>query len=368
LQIEIRGNALERLLNQINDTGIILWDVQRIEKDYYLAKLYCRDFKYLRRVLRKRHCWVKIRDKHGFPFVFNKILSRKFLVIGIALFLVIFYIGSFFLFFIKIEGLEEISEARIYDILFQNGIRRGIMKKAINTESLEKTLLKEVPQIAWVDVSWQGTCLYLEIVEKKIVEETGAGDIVAARDGIIKEVIVLKGMAVVKEGDTVTSGQPLIIATADQKRARGIVKAYVWYEGEADIQLFDREFIFTGREKTYWGFKVGREIIWLPPYQEYFKNYQKRREIKTIPVWRNIAFSIELIKEEHKEIKVIKKRYTRENALFLAKEKALQGIFTRLSPEATILDIKVEEVSQETGNGAKVRVIVKALENIAKLD
>ncbi len=364
LEIEIRGNALERLVNQVNQIGIVLWDVKRLKKDYYLAKLYSRDFKKLRPIIRRRSCWVKIRDKQGVPFFLNKTIGRKYLVIGMILFFLIFYIGSSFLFFIKIDGLEKIEEEKIYKILLKNGVKPGIMKRLIDTEALEKELLKEETGIAWVDVRWQGTRLYLKIVKKKIVEETRSGDVIAARDGIVKEVIVLKGMAVVKEGDTVTSGQPLILARDDQERARGIIKAYVWYEGNGDIKINDRELILTGRQKTYWGFRVGQEIIWFPPYQQHFKNYQKRQEIKTTLKWRNISFPIELIKEEQKELKIIEKKYTRETALFLVKEEALQQIFDRMSPEATILDLRVEELV-DNENRVKLRVLVEVLENIA---
>lgn len=78
LLIEIRGNALARFINQINEMGIKIWNIRRIKYDYYLAVIYKRDFNKLRPLLRKRKCKVKIIKKNGLPFILTGIKKGFF--------------------------------------------------------------------------------------------------------------------------------------------------------------------------------------------------------------------------------------------------------------------------------------------------
>jgi len=367
LEIEIAGNALERLINQINKAGIELWDLQRDEKGNILTHLYYEDFKRLRPVVRNRKCRININKKQGFPFLLNNIFGRRYFLIGIIIFFLILYTGSTFLLFIEIEGLEKIDEQKIINILLKSGVKRGIMKRAIDIERLESELFREEPGIAWVDISWKGTLLHLKIVEKKMIEENWNGDIVAARDGIISEVIVLKGKPLVREGDTVSAGQPLIITTGNQETARGIVKAYVWYEEEIVPKYIRNELFLTGRERKFLGVKYSHSVIWFPPKRRYYDNYLRKEEIKTLLKWRNIVFPIELVIEEHQELKVNKNCYTSNTALFLAKEKALQELLSRLLKDSVILDISVELNDGENQEG-KAKLLLKVVENIAIYD
>ncbi|MDI3547719.1 MAG: hypothetical protein PWR10_1371 [Halanaerobiales bacterium] len=367
LLIEIRGNALERFINQIIELEINLWDLQRIKKDYYLAKIYINDFKRLRPLVKKRMCWVKILDKRGLPFIISGAQKRLFLLSGLILFLLILYLGSSFLWTIEITGLEKIPENKINQLLRDSGIRPGILKREIDTAELEKELLKGESRIAWVNVQWRGTQLYIEIVEKKIVEKPDTGNIFAAKNGLISKLIVLKGRAVVKEGDTVTKGQPLIITSKNQEQAIGIVKAHVWYEATGSSKLYLKEIEYTGRSKTIWGVKFREKIIWLTRDKPPYKKYQRERQIKRIPKWRNIDFPIELIKEKYKEVRYHQEKRSKDLCFYLAKKKAIEKIISEINPEGVILDIRTEEIAVSDPNLIKVRILVKVEEDIAKL-
>lgn len=367
LVIEIRGNALERFINQIINQGIYIWDLNRIRKDYYLAKIYREQFNLLRPIVRKRRCRVKIKKKIGLPTLLRTMKRRAFLIVGLLIIFLIFHIGSSFIWFINIDGLDEIDSSSIYNIIKESGISRGVLKSSVDIKHLEKQILIKLPKIAWVDVSLKGTELYIEIVEKKTVKKDTPGDITAAKDGIITELIVLQGIPVVKEGETVIREQPLILADKKNKRARGIVNAYVWYEALAEEKIIDQEIIYTGNKKSFWGINIGQKELWLVPIKKDFTNYSKKRERKSVVKWRNINFPIELIKEEHKEVILIKKRLTKESAIFLAKEKALKAILKRLNSDAVIHKIKVELISI-TDSKVKIRLLAGIEENIASFN
>lgn len=369
LLIEITGNALERFINQIVEEGILLWDLNRINKNKYLAKIDFKEFNNLRPLVKKRMCWVKIVEKKGLPFIIYRMKVRRFLLAAFILFFVIMYLGSSFVWFIKIEGLDRVSSKKIYSILNESGIRPGILKSKIDIEKTEKDILQQEPRISWVNLSWEGTQLKVKIIEKKVINESREGHkIVAAKNGIIKKLIVLQGQQVVEEGDTVVAGQPLILGLKENggfKEAKGIVEAIVWYEGEGQANIIDKTVKLTGRTTTVWWLKVGKGLIPLFPGKNNYKSYIIEREIKKAVKWRNIALPIELIKETYKEAKYLYEKRSIDTASFLAKERALKNIFTKLPPEAVIQEIITDDIIVYDSS-VKVRLIAKVEEDIAK--
>ncbi len=367
LIIEIRGNALERFITQIIESGINLENVERLKKDYYRAKIYAGDFNRLRPLVRKRLCTVRILKKKGIKFILAKLKKRFLLVLGLTFFICVLWLASSFLWFISIEGLDKIPEAKIYFILAKNNAQRGVLKNSIDLNVLEKSLLKEEPGIAWVNLKWQGTRLYVEIVEKKVVKKTEASDIIAKNDGIINEIIVMKGRAVVEEGDTVTKGQTLIVGLADDRgeksRARGIVKADTWHEASGEVKLQCEQALYTGESSKSLVIRVGSKslrVLSPPSYSKYTISRTRKRVLKG----RNYKFPIEFIIEEYKEVKYFKYARKKEVALFMARERAINNILTKLDSNSVIIDVKSEVKSIKDGI-VKVRVLMKTEENIA---
>lgn len=368
LLIEIKGYALERFINQMLALNINIWDLKRNNKNFYQAKILKSDFSRLRTLVRKRRCTVKIAAKKGIPFFFEKLKKRVFLLFGLVLFLAIFYFGSSYMWFVEIDGLNTIDRELVLEVLENRGITRGTKKSDVDRSQLENALLKELPRISWVNVKWQGTSLYIDLVEKKIIKKEKSGEIVAAHDGVIKEIIVLKGRAVVKVGDTVNKGQTLIVPDIGDEKARGIVLASVWYEGIGSAFVHKQEIIPTDTIKRYWGLKIGSQIFWLKKIEPQYLKYLRKREINTSLKWRNISFPIELIKEEHRKVSIINKKRTRDTALFLAKEAALKGIITRLKSDSIIEETFLNEIDTSDKNMVKVRGLVKVKEDIAVLN
>lgn len=366
LEIEIKGNALNRFINQINELGIRIWNIRRIKYDYYLAVIYKRDFNKLRPLLRKRKCKVKIIEKKGLPFLLFNIKKRIFLLIGLIIFLSIFYTGSSFIWFYDINGLEIISEEEVKNLLFDFGLKRGVLRKAIDTSILENYLTKNIGEISWVDVRWRGTRLIIDIVEKKIITPIKSGELVAARDGIITEIIVLKGQGVVKEGDTVSKGQVLVVPELKSGEARAIIKANVWYDTVRETHTSIKMILYTGRVKTFWGVKIGSSKFYLTNVNPPFNQYKRIQELKKIFRWRNIELPIELIKEEHQELTLYKENWSYQLALFKAREKAFAEILALLNNDTIIEDVS-EQILVDDKTNIKLRLLVKVEENIACL-
>jgi len=138
LQVKIEGNALERFISQITNADIYLWDIKRIAKDHYRAKMYAEDFNRLRPLVKKRLCRVKILKKIGWHFLLVNMRKRLYLVIGLIIFISIIWVASSFLWFINIQGIDKINREEIVNILNENGVRPGVLKKSVDLEACER--------------------------------------------------------------------------------------------------------------------------------------------------------------------------------------------------------------------------------------
>ena len=92
------------------------------------------------------------------------------------------------------------------------GLKVGAAKADIVTADITHHLLSQIPELAWVGIRLEGTRVVLEVAEREIVlqDQNLPGDVVAAKSGLIEQIIPLVGLPLVKEGDTVVAGQVLI--------------------------------------------------------------------------------------------------------------------------------------------------------------
>lgn len=119
----------------------------------------------------------------------------------------------------------------------------------------------------------------------------------AARDGIITEIIVFKGQPVVKEGDTVSRGQVLVIPEAENEETRAIIRANVWYDAVGEASTRNRMILYTGRKKTFWGVKIGPGKFYLTKIKPPFKQYKRREELKRFFYGGILSFLSNLLKK-----------------------------------------------------------------------
>jgi len=231
-------------------------------------------------------------------------------------------------------------------------------------------LRQQEPRIIWIDLGWKGTRLNIEIVEKKIVEKTESGDLVATRDGIINEIIVMQGKAVVKEGDTVTEGQTLIVGLKDEKgdkeTARGIIKASVWYEETGEAALEYKEPVYTGKEKTSVAIRYNSFLVRFLPRPSYEK-YTVDRSISKPFKWRNYSLPLEFIIEDYKQVEYLYYNRSEETAFYLARREAFEKILDKMDSEAIIIDVKTKKL-ELSGNRVGIKILLKTEENIGVLN
>ncbi len=391
--ITLPEEYLEKFVNMATIRGIYLWGIANAFGNRVALNVRLRDVQPLRHIARMTHCRFHIITRSGLPFFFSRLRHRRALLGGALFFVIVLYVLSSFIWVIDITGNKLISEDKIVEVIRQAGLYRGVPKWSVDTAELEKSIMRQVNGLAWVGVIVDGTRLEIKVVEKVLPPDNGAQlmDIVAQKEGLIKQILVLSGHPLVQEGDTVTAGQVLISAAIPPLRieeednnsadnveedeqqlpvqyvcARGIVRARVWYDGYDEVKLQEQIKRSTGQEITKLCMKIGsKEIILMGPRQVPYAHYAKHTDVKRLPTWRNINVPVEFITVKYIEQRVYINKLSLAEARRLAGNKTMEKLHSKMPHNAKILNTQLREVKAASDEGiVRVRVTVETLEEI----
>ncbi|NLW06733.1 MAG: hypothetical protein GX039_01940 [Clostridia bacterium] len=213
---------------------------------------------------------------------------------------------------------------------------------------------------------------------------------IAAKDGVIKEILVISGEKRVEVGDTVRAGEVLISGLimsqlpepelgqtgvspspevqARLVRARGIVRARVWYEKVQEFSCRQVRELPTGQKMTAVLLHTpDRSFILKGPSRPPYKNYQQERQIFALPSWRNFTFPVELELVTYTEIQLWQQQLGYEEAVKIAANQALLELKARLPAGVSISGQKITPLSEPGAETARVRVWLEVEEDIDKV-
>jgi len=376
--ITVQGSGGERFINLSLAKGVRLWDIFRLQNDTVILKVLPRDFFKLRDIARKTRCRVRIKKKYGLPFILQQLRGRRMLVAGGVFFVAALIYLSSFIWFVEVvprEPLQYVNPINIQEKAKEKGLYVGSAKKRLDISLVEKHLEKSIPELAWVGIQIEGTRAKIEVAEKVLLppqyQRQDPANIVAAKDGVIKEMLVMIGEPLVKAGDTVMKGQVLIsgINLQDKnqyRRARGIVRARVWYETEEMVFLQERQEIPTGRKAMAVSLLVGNREIVLKRAGRQFVNAMPKANVKTLPGWRNPPGPVELLTITYHEVEIKEKTFAVAEALSTAEARALAQIKSQMPAGTDVVAQSVEILSQDQEK-VVVRVTVETVEDIGEV-
>ena len=400
--VTVEGRHLEKFINLAVSRGYPLWNIYRPSSEIMTAGVPVNVFPHLRHIAKAADCRMKIKSKRGLPFAVLKFRRRKMLFAGAVVFLISLYILSLFIWSVEVKSsgeLKLVREEQILEEASKNGLRIGALKPSLNAGRLQRAILYEFPQLSWVGVEIRGTKATIEIVEKILPDKSQSdrrpGNIVAVKDGIIEEILVLSGEAKVAQGDTVRKGDILISGTIFPKeegeemesqeaegeelinneqqkkepllvRARGIVRARVWYEVEKEVPLVEEKDRMTGRKRELLILNLaGKEIILKGKKGIPYKNYRYRKKSWKLPKMGKMVLPAELVSETYWEVEKEKNYRSMIEARNIAVDRAEAELKRRLKPGTKVVEKKVSVKSLEEKRIRAV-LIIEALEDITR--
>jgi similar to stage IV sporulation protein len=381
VRIKITGAMPEKFINLCVMQNILLWGIVK-KNDGLFTSMYLSDFFCIRPLVRISKNHVCVVGYSGFPFLARKVKRRKMMAFGAILFLILLNILVSYIWFIDIIGVKSISANQIKAIVYSNGLKPGALRDDVNIKTIENQILLTVPEVAWVGIHFTGIHAVVEIVEKTMpkLEDKAPANIIAEKDGIITEIIALAGQNAVKKGDTVKKGDVLIkgvsyegavtdpnnVTVVPQRiRAKGIVKARVWYESYGEAELVQEIHERTGRQNMAVILKIGQhEFVLKNVKEEPEGSFEIEVFNKKLSWWRNHDIAVESIVSTYYELNTKFVEISVEEAKEQGKVMALKVMQSLIPETAHVLSRNIEVLKSPEINLVRVKVSVETVEDI----
>lgn len=383
--IKARGERLSEFINEALKDNVVFYNTRRLP-DSFTAEVNIDDFSRLRRAAKSTGVEIRIRAKYGFPFVAVRWRKRKGLLVGLFLIFAAITILSQFVLSVTVEGNSRVPAEEIMAEAQKLGVKKWVVKRELDLDRLSKQLQENIPDIVWVTMEERGTNINIKVVEKTVPQKLMfKGDLIAAKTGVVEDIMVIQGEPLVHEGEMVKAGQVLIKATGGMKEysfdvsgqsgaskestinvpvAKGFVRGRVWYSSEKKVPLTEDIPRETGKTANGWGIKINDRVIMITNLESPFDNTVKETKSYNLPGWRNWRFPVEIINIHYKEIQTIHVKRTISEARQLAETLAREELKEKITPGAKVLREKVRIMS--SGKGVEhIRVEAETYEELA---
>ena len=160
-------------------------------------------------------------------------------MLAILLSAALFFLLNSLVWDVRIEGCESGREDAIISELESAGLFVGARWRSVDKGMIEAKLLADSSEVSWVNINRRGTVAYVKVIDKVHHEleqkPQGYANIVATRGGIIEEITVKRGVAMVKVGESVRPGQILISGVIPAELGGG----YCYAEGSVKARFTD---------------------------------------------------------------------------------------------------------------------------------
>ncbi|HEX3011106.1 MAG TPA: sporulation protein YqfD, partial [Syntrophomonadaceae bacterium] len=327
---------------------------------------------------------LMVTDRQGLPFYKNLLQRRMGFVTGALIFILALYLLSSFVWFINITGNHNVSKNRILLTAARHGVYQGAAKWKFSRTEVENAMLRDIAELSYVQLDISGVKANIKVVEKILphTDITGPCHMIAAKDGVVEDVLVLEGEANTKPGTVVARGDILISGIIFPKvetneagkpdentepyevRARGMVKARVWYEGYGECRLRTDKKVYTGRKQNVIYLETPWHNFLLKGVREAnYKFYVSRvkRTAFTTPAGKFGFYRIKMMEQAVKTAE-----YSETQAVDIARDRAMNNLARKMKEPQKITDSRVEILSSPSDPILRVKVGVETIEDIAE--
>ncbi len=204
---------------------------------------------------------VHIQRTGGLPLLVYRYRLRIGLMIGFLLAAALLWASGNVVWDVRIDGEGEIQVPHLEQALQTCGLGVGEWIPALDTDEIERRLLRSDAGVAWVTVNMKGTVAYVQVrpllSPEQPLQSVGPGNLVAATDGVVESIRLMSGEVVVHPGEIVRKGQLLISGIRDVgeegyvlSAAEGQVMARTTKEILIEIPLLEEKKVYTGEKKS----------------------------------------------------------------------------------------------------------------------
>ena len=247
VRIRITGYSPERFLNLCKYKKIPVWGLLP-GRNFYDMNITIAGMKKLKPILRKTGTNLRIIEKIGLPFFLSGTAKGRFFFAGAAGCVLLVYILSLFIWNIEISGNHVRTDETILAFLRKQDVHCGMRASSVDCAGIARMIRKEYDDVIWVSASLKGSKIQIDIkensdsreIEEEEMTEEGT-DLIAEKDGVIKEIVTRSGVPMVHAGDEVKTGDILVSGRVEIKNDSQEVVGYQYQNADADIWMETKE-------------------------------------------------------------------------------------------------------------------------------
>ena len=373
VRVEVEGYYIERFINICQNKKILIWKLKREKGVKLNLNIGIKDFKKLKTIARKTNCKIKINKKKGIPFILHRYKKRKIFAIFLVIIAIAIYTSSKYVWNIEVQVEDNLQIEQIEEDLANLGLKKGVLKSKIETEKLINELRLKRNDISWIGIDLKGTNVIVKAVKSdekpELIDDSEYCNIVASKFGTITKIIAQNGTAVVKIGEQVNKGDVLIAGYMEGKytekryvHSLGEVQAKVVYKKSEKMYLNQEIMKDTGEKEKRLQIKFNNFQINFYKTLSNFKIYDTIYKEKKLKIFSNFYLPISIMEITNKEQTKETKKYSKDEAIKLEKEKLSAEIEESIANKENIQNIIVDTNEQE--EYIEVCVTYEVLENI----
>lgn len=213
VRFSVIGKFPERFINIVTKSRFSIWDTKNIDGTLY-GCMYVRDYKKIRPLAHKSRVRLKVCSRHGLPFYIRRYKARVGVLVGIAVFALVVFFMSNFVWTIDIVGLQTISEAQLREVLKDNGLYIGTYKPSVSFKVIARDTMLDLDDIGWMSINVINSNASVELKEKakspKVEDYHKPANVKAERDGLILSINTREGKALFEKGSAVVKDQMIV--------------------------------------------------------------------------------------------------------------------------------------------------------------
>lgn len=373
VNIIVEGFFTERFINICMSKDILLFNIKRDKSTIIYANVGIHDFKNAVQIAKQTKCKIKIKRKSGLPFIFNRYRKRKIFVGALAVIICTVIYLSNFIWNIEIEGADNIDSYELMQTVNNEGLTVGKLKNKVDLKSIINKIRLDREDIAWIGIDLKGTNAIVKVVpadsKPEIIKEDEYCNIISNKEACIIKVNAQNGTPLVKEGDIVKLGTPLIAGWMEGKytgtryvHAEGTVQAKVWYTHKIRVYFKQTEKTRTGNEEKKYTININNFEINLYKKLSNFENYDTIKEQKKLKLFSNLYLPAGLTISNNYEVVNNDITYNQEEAKEIGINKAKEELDKNLQNKENLLNTYIN--TYQNDEYVDVEVIYEVKETI----
>lgn len=328
IKLKVEGKHIERFIRKLASNNVELLNILYPSRNVAIITINKNDYD---KVIKLKSIYeVDVIGAKGLIKIKSSLKVNRIIILFITAGIGLLILLSNIIF--KIEVVHTSSEVREFltNELKNYGLDIYSVKKSFKEiEKVKNEILDKYPdRIEWLEIETIGTKYVVRVELRNIPQNKAANmirNVVAKKDALIKNVKATKGMIIkninsyVKKGDIIISGDiSLNEEIKGNTDATGEVFGEVWYTTTVEYPFRYYEERMTGKKATVISIKFLNKSF------DFFSKFKERKTTDDVIV-QNKLLPIKIVKEKQKEILLIDKLLTEEeaidNALLLAREK-----------------------------------------------